>query len=40
VLGFEVPRLELDDDARAKLEVIEEQIEVEVLATDLRMHLA
>lgn len=38
--GIERDRLELDDDEAAKLQVIEEEVEVKVLVADLEVDLA
>jgi len=38
--GLEVAGLELDDHVGAELQVVEEQVEVEVLAADLEVDLA
>ena len=40
MLGLEWPRLQIDGDQAAQLAVIEQQIDVEILAADLEMMLA
>ena len=39
VLGLELPGLDLDDDVAMQLGVVEEQVEEEVVAADLKVHL-
>src|SRR5262249_41378207 len=40
VLGLELTRLELDHHEAAELEMEEQEVDVEVLAVDLKVHLA
>jgi hypothetical protein len=40
VLGLELPGLELDDDVAAKLQVVEEEVDPELLRPHLERHLA
>ena len=40
MLRFELPFLQVDDDEASELQVIKQQVEIEILASDVKMHLA